>query len=413
METTFICPACGDGGATPFLDIPQAPVHLHLLWRRRADALAAPRGDIRLAFCRACGHIWNVLFRPELMTYQGVYENSLHFSPTFQRYAEALAADLVRRYDLHGKNIVEIGSGRGDFLKLLCELGDNRGIGFDPSEGAETQNDDLPYAFVRDFYSARYAHIPTDFVCCRHTLEHIPDPLAFLHTLRGAIGEREGVRVFFEVPDGGYMLRQLALWDIIYEHCSFFTRPSLIRLFARAGFETLAAYATFGEQFLCLEAAPALPVSWLRPSDEVRTLAVAPALSIAEGSVLSIAEGLVLSIAEGAAAFPGRYVDEIARWRETLRRLALAGRRAVVWGAGSKGIMFLNLLPEAAVIEYVVDINPRKQGMFVTGAGQEIVLPDFLASYRPDAVIVMNRNYAVEIADMLAAQGIEAELLYV
>lgn len=389
METALICPVCGAGEAAPFLDIPQAPVHLHLLWRRRADALAAPRGDIRLAFCGACGHVWNALFRPESMAYRGAYENSLHFSPTFQRYAEALAADLVQRYDLHGKDIVEIGSGRGDFLRLLCKWGGNRGVGFDPSEGIEAENDDLRCTFVRDFYSERYAHIPADFICCRHTLEHIPVPSAFLHTLRGVIGGREETRVFCEVPDGGYMLRHLALWDIIYEHCSFFTRPSLTCLFGRAGFETLAAYATFGEQFLCLEAAPALPASEPPPRDEVR------------------------SLADAVAVFPGRYADAIARWRQTLHRLALAGRRIAVWGAGSKGVMFLNLLPEAAAIEYVVDINPRKQGMFVTGAGQEIAAPSFLAVYRPDAVIVMNRNYAAEIAAMLAMQGVRTELLYV
>ena len=34
---------------------------------------------------------------------------------------------------MHNKNIIEIGCGSGEFIKLLCELGNNKGIGFDPS----------------------------------------------------------------------------------------------------------------------------------------------------------------------------------------------------------------------------------------------------------------------------------------
>ena len=54
-------------------------------------------------------------------------------------------------------------------------------------------------------------------------------------------------------------------------------------------------------------------------------------------------------------------------------------------------------------IEYAVDINPGKQGSYLAGSGQEIVAPAFLADYRPDVVIVMNRIYEKEIAEQLAA----------
>ncbi|MEZ5267937.1 MAG: hypothetical protein R2789_04985 [Microthrixaceae bacterium] len=48
-------------------------------------------------------------------------------------------------------------------------------------------------------------------------------------------------------------------------------------------------------------------------------------------------------------------------------------------------------------IQYAVDINPHKQGMFMAGTGQEIVAPDFLATYRPDLVVIMNPVYLEEI----------------
>ena len=87
------------------------------------------------------------------------------------------------------------------------------------------------------------------------------------------------------------------------------------------------------------------------------------------------------------------------------------GQRAVVWGAGSKGVTFMNALKAQDVIEYAIDINPRKKGMFVSGSGQEIVPPEFLQSYRPEFIIIMNPNYEKEIGGQLEALDVPSEIL--
>jgi len=53
-------------------------------------------------------------------------------------------------------------------------------------------------------------------------------------------------------------------------------------------------------------------------------------------------------------------------------------------------------------------VNPRKQGKFVAGSGQQIVAPDLLRDYQPDVVLVMNALYLNEICDMLAALSVTA-----
>ena len=78
------------------------------------------------------GFIANLAFNPALTEYSARYEETQGFSPTFNAFHRALAERLIARYDLHGKDIVEIGCGKGEFLMLLCELGGNRGVGFDP-----------------------------------------------------------------------------------------------------------------------------------------------------------------------------------------------------------------------------------------------------------------------------------------
>jgi SAM-dependent methyltransferase len=307
----------------------------------------------------------------------------------FQEYAEALAAGLVERYDLHNKDIVEIGAGKGDFLIMLSRLGDNRGWGYDPSYVPEEGYTAEGVTFIEDFYTEKYTDQSADLIVCRHVLEHIEDPDAFIAQVRRAVGDRPDTVVFFEVPNSLWTLRRMGIWDVIYEHCSYFSPMSLAHLFEQNGFRVLALNEVFGGQFLTIEAVPTdgPPVSEPRWH-----------------------EGLPQLTAD-AAAFAVNYQAKYDEWRDRIAELAAAGKRGVVWGAGSKGVTFLNVIAPGDVIEYIVDINPRKQGKFVGGTGQEIVEPGFLTGLQPDFVIIMNNNYREEIGRTLAQLGVAAEIL--
>jgi FlaA1/EpsC-like NDP-sugar epimerase len=105
------------------------------------------------------------------------------------------------------------------------------------------------------------------------------------------------------------------------------------------------------------------------------------------------------------ATFADKYRRKVKTWRHKLEQMAQEGRRVVVWGGGSKGVSFLNTLKTRGRIEYVVDINPRKQGRYVAGTGQQIVPPDFLGHYQPDIIIVMNPVYQREIQEIMEGLG--------
>jgi 2-polyprenyl-3-methyl-5-hydroxy-6-metoxy-1,4-benzoquinol methylase len=251
------CPVCGSSATAGMLRIGEMPLHCNLLWETREGALTCPKGEISLTACSACSHVFNRTFDPSRMEYTERYENSLFFSPRFQAYATALAESLIERHSLRGKDVIEIGCGKGDFLKLLCRLGGNRGVGFDPSYEPDLESEPLAgIRVVRDFYGERYSAYAADFICCRHVLEHIADPAAFIANLRRAIGPRLDTRVFFEVPNGLYSFQDLGIWDLIYEHCSYFTVQSLTALFQNAGFRVLNTGVEFDNQFLWIEAAP-------------------------------------------------------------------------------------------------------------------------------------------------------------
>jgi SAM-dependent methyltransferase len=388
-----ICKSCSSPDLVEFHRLSDVPVNSCLLFASREDARNYPRGEIVLAFCRQCGFISNIRFSSALARYTEGYEEQQSFSPRFNQFARELATSLIERHDLRGKTVVEIGCGKGDFLLLMSELGPNRGIGIDPTYVSGRHNGSAAdrVTFIRDFYSERYADHTGDMICCRHTLEHIPDTAAFMQTVRRSISENTSTVVFFELPDVERVLRECAFWDIYYEHCSYFTLGSLARLFRRSGFEVTNLEKAFDDQYLLIEAR-ATNHNHAQPLRNEETVG---------------------ELSEDVARFRTNYEQVVGHWRQKVQSIREQGKRGVIWGSSSKCVAFLNTIGITDEIEFVVDINPFRHGKYLPGSGKQIVAPNVLREYRPDVVIAMNPIYLDEIRKDLNSLGLNPELVAV
>jgi SAM-dependent methyltransferase len=353
-------------------------------------ARAWPTGEIALAACEACGFVGNVAFDEALTEYSSRYEETQGFSPTFQSFHRQLAEDLIARHGLRNKKVVEIGCGKGEFLHLLCALGDNEGIGFDPAYlvAREQPVRAERVRFVADFFSEKYEVAEADFVACKMTLEHIPDTGHFIGQIRQGVKGDQDTVVFVQVPEATRILSSCAFEDIYYEHCSYFTPASLSTLLERQGFRVLSTGLTYGDQYLTVEAGYG--------SEET------------DVSHERIAE--LDRIRDQIQTFPRRVAAKIERWRADIQRRASAGQRVVIWGSGSKGVAFLTTLGMGGAIDYAVDINPHRRGYYMPGGGQRIVSPDDLKEIKPDYVVVMNPVYEGEVRALLDERGLTPDL---
>ena len=180
-----------------------------------------------------CGFVFNQSFDQSLLSYGEKYNNDQMASPEFKNYVDG----IIEHLNLRDQKIVEIGCGNGYFLERLCEK--NTGIGYDPAyTGPQNRGNAV---FVRGYYRGE----PADIAICRHTIEHIPDPLALIRSINAP-------KVFFETPDLLWIMENGAWWDFFYEHCNYFTASALEDCFRIAGYEGETRKA-FGNQYLWYE----------------------------------------------------------------------------------------------------------------------------------------------------------------
>ena len=383
------CPNCRHHDIEDFYTIKNAPIHSLVTIKDKEEALAVPKKDISLAFCNNCGFIFNSTFDTSIDYYTLGYEDQQGFSPTFVKWLSGVTGKFLDRYDIKNKEVIEIGCGKGDFISLVAELGNNKGIGIDPAWVPGRTKENPNVRFIKEFYSEEHGDLKADSICCRHTLEHVHDTNGFIKTIRSSIKGDDRVIIFMEIPSIVRILKVQAFWDIFYEHCTYMSPGSLARVFRLNGFEVLDMYIEYDEQYLFIEAAPVN-----EPSTKIHPL---------EESIEDLKALTRVFVEKITAAF-----DE---WRKKLTAFKEEGKKVVIWGGGSKSVGFMTQFNDIGVIDHVVDINPHMQGLYMPGIGKQYVGPDFLKDYKPDVVIIMNSVYIDEIGKMLNEMGLNPELI--
>ena len=139
-----------------------------------------------------------------------------------------------------GKEVLDFGCGRGEFLKLAC-------VHARKAVGIELQKDfvDVLNQDGINCHSSLDA-IPDfslDTVVCFHVLEHLPDPLRVLSQIRSKL--KPDGNLVIEVPHARDLLlecldcepfKQFTLWS---QHLVLHTRESLTRMVLSAGYKDI------------------------------------------------------------------------------------------------------------------------------------------------------------------------------
>ena len=325
------------------------PVLQNRVFATEAEARASAAGDVVLAQNLDTGLICNAAFDPDRLEYDQNYQNEQACSGVFKDHLNSVEA-IIRRH-FGGRTLIEVGCGKGYFFDHLQALG-YAVTGIDPAyEG------DNPGVVKARF--ERGLGLSADAIVLRHVLEHMPDPLSFLASIADANGGKG--QIYIEVPCFDWICERRAWFDVFYEHVNYFRMTDFKRMFG----SVLESGHAFGGQYLYVVA----DLSSLRSPRFDRSCEL---------------------------IFPEDFLAGIHR----LASIAKGSERNAIWGAASKGVICAVYLQRAgAPPQFVIDINPVKQGRYLAVSGLQVLAPDAaMRRLQPgDNIFVMNSNYLDEI----------------
>lgn len=320
-----------------------------------ADLAADRPREIDARQCGACGL---VQLASEPVPYYRDVIRAVAYSQDMEPFRVAQFRAFAEDHGLVGRRVLEVGCGRGEFLRLIAGAGmDAVGLEHDAAAVATASAQGLQA--VQGFLDAPDTRVeggPYAGFLCLAFLEHVPDPNAFLRGI--AHNLEDGGVGLVEVPSFDMIVREQYGTEFMADHLSYFTAETLRTTLGLNGFEVLEC----GEVW--------------------------------HGYMLS-----AVVRRRRRASFAG-FEAQRAHVRGQLDAfLARHGERGVaVWGAGHQALAAIALHELGGRLACVVDRAPFKQNRFTPGTHVPVLAPAVLSEDpRIQAVIVIGGSYADEI----------------
>lgn len=325
---------------------------------------------VRLRLNTDLNFIENEASSNSIFDYRVDCENSQAYSAKFLEHMTTTLNLLKQQVKQHSL-IVEVGCGKGDFVEMVQTDGFFNIQGYDALYEGSNPSVEKRYLNACD-------KIKADLVILRQVLEHVPNPYQFLSMLKEVFGK---TRIYIEVPNKDWIVTHQTFFDISYEHVNYFSQLSLKKLFDAP---TTIHGLLFDEQYQYV-------------------VADLTALNLEFNELYETKQWQYVSFAD---LFPNL--------QEDIKRLETAahGRSVYLWGAATKGCLFLahcahnNQLIGKVV--FAIDQNPQKIGKFLPGSQIPIKSKEefFKSAKHGDILIVSNSEYKEEIGAEIKAAGL-------
>ncbi len=317
-----------------------------------------------------------------------------------EEYARLLTA--MQEHHIHGRRIVEVGCGRGEFLRMWQNLAEDpegaaalaRDQARDPLSGqpnaaplhlvglehkpslVEEANAvaDKKYRVYEGFATGdvRYPEGPFDAFVQFNFLEHQPDPCDMLRNIgRNLKPQALGL---ITVPSFEYILRYNGYYELLRDHIANYTEFTLQKLLQDCGFELLSM-------------------------DLVNRDTIEAIVRKADPDELS------------ELHYSGRLID-VSALRDSYDRLSASvnahidhlsesHRTMAIWGASHQGFTLAATTKLGGRVAYIIDSAPFKQGRFSPASHIPIVAPDYAVAHPVDEILIVAPGYTDEIAGII------------
>ncbi len=333
--------------------------------------------------CSECGHLQllDIIDPKELFSHY-VYVSST--STVMVEYLRDQAKRIIERSGLKpGDLVVEFGSNDGTLLRFFKEVG-MRVLGVDPATNIAPSTSDVPN--ITDFFGVdvanrvRQEYGSAKVVCAYNVCAHIDDLQGVIDGVQALLSD-DGIFVM----EVGYLydVYRKTLFDTVYhEHVDFHRVEPLNRFFSSNGL-TLAHVERSDIQGGAL-------VAYVSRDQEKRDSSIDALIEMERDAGLEKPETF-----ERWGEVIRQKGDELSI---LLRGLKQAGKSIAAYGAPAKATTLMyHFGLDSNILNYIVDDNPIKQGMFTPGLHVPVLSPSELYERKPDYVLLLAWNFAEPI----------------
>ena len=383
---TFLCRSCGSSHGRSVLDLGLQPLANNLL--SEADlAKPEPRFPLRVSLCEGCWllQITDIVPPVELFS-EYLYFSS--FSDALLRHAAEAAAAHLRDGDLGGESfVVEIASNDGYLLKNFVAAGVPC-LGIEPAANIAKVAVAAGVPTLSRFFGRELAAVlaaqgrQADLILGNNVFAHVPDINGFVAGLAALL--KPGGRIALEFPYGCDLVEHVEFDTVYHEHFSYLSLYTVDRIFKAAGLrvwnvEKLSTHGGSLRVYGC-------------HVEEGRETTSSVSAVLAEEAQRGLQN---LSTYQNFQAKANRVKDDLMAFLIEKKR---AGKTVAAYGAAAKGNTLLNYAGvKPDLLPFVCDAALAKQGKFMPGSHIPILAPAELIENRPDYLLILPWNIAVEV----------------
>jgi SAM-dependent methyltransferase len=379
-----ICRSCGKAELETFLDLGQSPLADRILSKEQLE-YSEPVFPLEVAFCHNCSlvQILETVLPEELFCKDYPYYSSV--SPTLLAHSRDNVTQIIKKRNLNSESfVIELASNDGYLLKNYVE---NNVIclGIDPAEGPAKAAQGKGVPTLCTFFTQELAERlvdevgKADVIHANNVLAHVADTNGFVKGI-GILLKNDGVAVI-EVPYLRDLIDNCEFDTIYHQHLCYFSVTALDNLFRR--------------HQLFLNEIEHLPIH----GGSLR-LYIGGHDSAGQSVNILLKEEKQQQIDTFAYynSFANRVYEVKRLLCKLLNNIKSQGKRIAAYGAAAKGCTLINYVGiNKELVDFVVDLNPHKQGKYMTGMHQPIYAPKKLIEEMPDYVLLLPWNLKTEI----------------
>jgi SAM-dependent methyltransferase len=354
---------------------------------RREDQLstAEPTFPLNVAFCPNCSLVQLLeTVSPEVLFCQD-YPYYSSFSPALLQHSKDNALELIKSRGLNANSLViELASNDGYLLRNFVEHGIPV-LGIDPAEGPARTAETIGVPTLRKFFGEILSGQlvasgkAADVIIGNNVLAHVADLHGFVEGIRVLLKE-DGIAVI-EVPYVKDLVDHCEFDTIYHEHLCYYSVTSLDHLFR--------SHSLFLNDVKHLSIHGGSLRIYVGKTENVAKTVKAMLRTETEERVNRI---------EYYRDFASKVQGIRTDLRGLLESLKQQGAHIAAYGAAAKGSTMINYSDIGTdFVDFVVDRNTHKQGLYMPGKHLPILAPEALLERKPSHVLLLAWNFADEI----------------